>query len=258
MEPPLGLLRNSGCAWRSSPPAATAPAVGLFGYFGNRDYLSPGRLKPMPLAAASRENASASGAGDRCTPHFLSGEVLAEAFRLPRILESPQILQVLSVATIALELFVGFGLWSRRWRRGAFAAGFLFHALLLVLIGFYGGLLVFGVITLAPYLLFLGDEENSRRVVWDSRGAFPPTLVAWMRRLDWLEVLRFESCHLAANNSLELHEGSQVLRGFDALREMLAVLPLSFLWAPLLRLPGVRRLGEIAYGAIARVRGSGR
>jgi hypothetical protein len=181
---------------------------------------------------------------------FLSGGVLGEAFRIPEAFESTQILQALSVATIALELLLAFGLWSRRWQRGAFASGLIFHTLVLVMIGFYGGLVVFGVIILAPYLLFLRYEENAR-LVWDEHGVVSSRVAEWAKRLDWLKAFRFEPSRGVGHNSLQLHMGARAAHNFDALRETMSVLPLSFLWAPLLGLPGVRQLGGQAYRAAA-------
>ena len=183
--------------------------------------------------------------------YFLSGEVLGEAFRLPAFLESAALLQALSVATIGLELFLALALWSRRWQRAAFALGLVFHTLVLVLIGLYGGLVVFGVIILAPYLLFLRYESDARWVVWDEGGAFSRVAAAGLGRLDWLGALRWEASRAVEGDSLELHGGGAVLRGFDALREILSVLPVSFLWAPLLGLPGLRWLGGAAFRALA-------
>jgi hypothetical protein len=181
----------------------------------------------------------------KMNPYFLSGEVLGKAFRIPEAFEIPLLLQAMSAATIVLELFLAFALWSRRWQRAAFVAGLMFHTLVLVLIGFYGGLVVFGVTILAPYVLFLSYEPGSRLIVYGETDTFSRGVARWTERLDWLGAFRFRAAP-AVSGGLELDQGPTVRHGLDAVREILSVLPLSFLWAPLLALPGVRALYESA------------
>ena len=90
--------------------------------------------------------------------------------------------------------------------------------------------------------------------------------IRWARRLDWLGVLRYvgneEEEVLAANGitreaadeALHLVDGDGNHVGYDAVRRAAEVLPLTFLWAPLLGLPPVRWVGIRVYRRVARNR----
>jgi predicted DCC family thiol-disulfide oxidoreductase YuxK len=84
------------------------------------------------------------------------------------------------------------------------------------------------------------------------------------RRLDWLAAFRFvglndleEYRHLdvtpeSAAEAVQLVElDGRIYGGFEAVRRVLEVLPLTFLWAPYLALRPVRAVGDEAYRALA-------
>jgi predicted DCC family thiol-disulfide oxidoreductase YuxK len=128
------------------------------------------------------------------------------------------------------------------------------------------GLIVFSIVTLSVYLLFLNVPEQSRLVIWDDRCGFCGWWVRHLKRLDWLRIHRFEGstngAALAeagvtagqADEEIKLWDGRRVHGGIDAVREILKNLPVGFLWAQALAVPGIRWMGIRAYRAVARRR----
>jgi predicted DCC family thiol-disulfide oxidoreductase YuxK len=99
-------------------------------------------------------------------------------------------------------------------------------------------------------------------VVWDDGCGFCGTWVRWFRRLDWLRALRFvPRSELAsaglpvseeqAAQALQLVTPRRVRSGFGAVVGVAELLPVSFLWAPLLRLPPVMAIGSRVYANVA-------
>ena len=66
--------------------------------------------------------------------------------------------QVLGIATVMTEAFLGVALWSRRFRRLAFAVGFVFHAAIHALIP----MMFFSYLMAALYLVFVPPESVHR------------------------------------------------------------------------------------------------
>ena len=71
-------------------------------------------------------------------------------------------------------------------------AGFRLHGLVPMLMGPYAGLIVFTLLVWGVYVLFLDAMPQSRLVMWDDTCGFCRGWIAWLRRLDWLRVHRFE------------------------------------------------------------------
>lgn len=207
----------------------------------------------------------------KLNPDFLSGSVVASYLRragplaMPdswRFLEPMLILAVLAICT---EAFLAVALWSRRWRPAALVAALALH------VGITGWLeptyqlLVFSLATLPLLIVFLDGAPASRVVVWDDGCGFCATWVHWFRRLDWLQALRFvprsglaasgvEVSEDAAARALQLVYRRRAHGGFAAVGRVLEILPISFLWAPLLRLPPIAWVGERAYRRVAQRR----
>ena len=208
-------------------------------------------------------------AAGKLNSSFLSGEVLrTELFFGDRL--SPLILIVLSWATILLEWFLTFGLWNRYMQRPAFVLGALFHMTIPIAMPTqWAGLTIFSILSVSPYILFLHREPQPGLVVWDDECSFCRTWIRLFEFLDWLSVYRFAGSsnpaalleigitHAEADVELKLKTGGRVLGGFDAVREILCNLPVTFLLAPLLSLPGIRDLGHRAYRAVAARRRCG-
>ncbi|MBK9166380.1 MAG: HTTM domain-containing protein [Bryobacterales bacterium] len=98
---------------------------------------------------------------------FLSGRVIEEAFEfLPGVLRLPEVFVATSWLTVVLELFIGIGLWIPGARLVAIAGGILLHSLVPVLIGLYGGLVVFSTSILGTYWLFLNQREFAALEQW--------------------------------------------------------------------------------------------
>jgi predicted DCC family thiol-disulfide oxidoreductase YuxK len=195
----------------------------------------------------------------------LSGEMLMRSASLPAALETPLFVRAASVGTVATEFFLGAALWIAPLRYWAFLVGFGFHGLIPSMASM-GGLIVAGAIMLSVYILFLDVPERSRLVIWDDQCGFCGWWVRHLKRLDWLRLHRFEGstndAALAeagvtreeADEEIQLWDGVRLHGGIDAVREILKNLPVGFLWAQALALPGIRWLGMRAYRAVARRR----
>jgi predicted DCC family thiol-disulfide oxidoreductase YuxK len=100
-------------------------------------------------------------------------------------------------------------------------------------------------------------------VVWDDGCGFCAGWVRWFRRLDWLHALRFVPRSQLAASGLPVGEeaaaralqiilpGGRTKGGFAAVTRVMEILPVSYLWAPLLRLPPIAALGERIYRRVA-------
>jgi predicted DCC family thiol-disulfide oxidoreductase YuxK len=200
---------------------------------------------------------------------YLSGSVVAAMLRHDGPLAMPvgwrtfEVMAAAAMLAILVEGFLAVALWLPRWRRTAFVVGLILHAGLVVWFEPGPKLAVFGLIALAPYALFLRAEPGSRVVVWDDSCGFCSRWVAWIQRLDWLSALRFvpgsnlsELKRLGvsqeeADHALQLRSREQDGSGFGAVVASLEVMPISFLWAPLLRVWPVWTIGNRAYRRVA-------
>jgi predicted DCC family thiol-disulfide oxidoreductase YuxK len=199
---------------------------------------------------------------------FLSGSVIAASLRREGLLAVPdgwrsaEPMLVLALLAICLEAFVAVALWSPRWRSTGFVAGLALHGGITGWLSPTYQLLVFSLVMLPLYLTFLDTAPSSLVVVWDDGCGFCAAWVRWFVRLDWLRVLRFVPrsqlagsgipvSEEAAAAALQLVDEGRVYAGFAAVTRVAEVLPISFLWAPLLRLPPVAAVGERVYGRVA-------
>lgn len=204
----------------------------------------------------------------KLNPDFLSGSVVASYLRDAGPLAVPdswrflEPMLALSVLAICGEAFLCVALWFRQWQPAA----------MVVALGLHGGitgwleptyqLLVFSVAMLPLVILFLHATPAGRVVVWDDGCGFCASWVRWFRRLDWLAALRFvPRSELAASGvavtdeaaarALQLVSREEVRGGFAAVGRVLEILPVSFLWGPLLRLPPIAWIGERLYRRVA-------
>jgi hypothetical protein len=109
----------------------------------------------------------------KLNPEFLSGNKLRLSLRLSEESAPTELLVALAWATIALEIFLSFALWSERLRPWAILSGVIFHAAILLGIGMYGGLVVFSVTIVGTYFVFLtpGELERARAAIERATGA---------------------------------------------------------------------------------------
>ncbi|HEX6139812.1 MAG TPA: HTTM domain-containing protein [Candidatus Limnocylindria bacterium] len=199
---------------------------------------------------------------------FLAGSVVASYLRRSGPLAVPedwrfvQPMMVLALLAICMEAFVAVALWLPRWRPAAMVVAIALH------VGITGwleptyALGVFSVLMLPLLLVFLDVEPGHHVVVWDDGCGFCATWVKWFRRLDWLHALEFvPRSRLAASGlpvsedeaarALQLVTPRGVRAGFAAVTRIAEVLPVGYLWAPLLRMPPVAFVGERAYRRVA-------
>jgi hypothetical protein len=95
----------------------------------------------------------------KINPWFLSGEVLGRAIIRPAFLHTPETLIALSWATIAFEASMAIALWIKPLRRWAITGGVIFHTMVPLMMGLYGGLVVFSASIVGAYVLFLDRQE---------------------------------------------------------------------------------------------------
>lgn len=160
----------------------------------------------------------------------------------------------MAVGAILLELFLAAGLWFARVRPAAFVIGLALHGGMVLILsqGIRGvtRLTIFAVLALSCCLLFLDVPPRGRTVVWDGSRPWCATWVRWVQRLDWLGALRFvpdeagDYVHGGRPGIALVDLEEERHTGFEAVRRILEVLPVSFLWAPVLGLAPVRALGR--------------
>jgi predicted DCC family thiol-disulfide oxidoreductase YuxK len=200
---------------------------------------------------------------------YLSGEVLERSARSPLSELAEPMVIVASASAIVVELFLSVALWSERLQKIAFPLGLSLHLMIVATLENPLPLIPFGILALSPYVLFLRAEPASRLVVWDDSCAFCGRWIAVLRRLDLLGVHRFVGSGDPAafvgtgvtpdqaERAIQLVAGGRRVEGYDALRKVLEVSPLTFLVAPLLGLAPLARLGRRAYRHVAGRRACG-
>jgi predicted DCC family thiol-disulfide oxidoreductase YuxK len=203
----------------------------------------------------------------KVNPDFLSGTTVATSLRrvgplaIPDAWRSMEPMLILAVLAVCAEGFVALAIWSPRWRPTGFVIALGLHASLAAWFAPTYPLIIFGVAMLPLLLLFL-DAAPGRVVVWDDGCGFCATWVKWFTRLDWLHALRFVSrselptsglpvSEDAAARALQIVWSDGVHGGFAAVTRILEIIPVAFLWAPLLRLPPIAWAGEIGYRWVA-------
>ena len=172
-------------------------------------------------------------------PAWLRDGPIGRFVALPTSLRVPALFLALGVATVLVEAFLAFGLWTRRTRPLAFVTGLAFHTAIPLTMAPRSSLLVFSIATLAPYILFLDARPASRRVAYDPTSARQARWAARCARLDWLALFRFEP---VAGARWEVSGPDGSWHGRRGLIAVLEGLPVSFLWAPALRwIPALAR-----------------
>jgi predicted DCC family thiol-disulfide oxidoreductase YuxK len=203
----------------------------------------------------------------KVSPGYLSGAVLRWNFQwfpwaghIP-----PRLLVAAALFSIAVEIFLSIGIWFAAARPFVFVLGAGLHLFTVTSLEptLRSELGVFALITLSMYLPLVNAAPQRRTVVWDENCTFCRIWVRWFRRLDWLRVHRFVGSsgpevlgstgisQGEADHAIQLVSSEERLAGFAAIRAILEVLPVSFLWAPILRLPVITWLGDRGYQYVA-------
>jgi predicted DCC family thiol-disulfide oxidoreductase YuxK len=204
----------------------------------------------------------------KLNPSFLAGQSIMKSTRMAGLLHQTWLSMGAAAATVGVEFFLALALWVPALRRTAFVFGLLLH------LGIFVGMdrqhtsvmFTFGVTMLAPYLLFLEQSPASRLVIWDDSCTFCRRSIAFFRAFDWLRIHRYEGssspdalreAHVTrqdADDELKLSFEGRTVGGFDAVREVLCLLPIAFLWAPLLAIPPIPAIGRGLYRRVAERR----
>lgn len=196
---------------------------------------------------------------------FLSGSLLAGTLGtglvpFPESLRTPSFLSLVAAVAVATELFIAIFIWRKSFRPAAFVLGLGLHAGITLFMFGTLQLLVFSLLMLALYPLFLIREPLV--VVWDDECA---SCRDWIARFGWLDVLKTLdpvgkhaprnpiSAHQVERSMHLLHDG-ETSSGFRAVLLILEHLIPTLWFASVLRLPGIRNIGERWYRWQARRR----
>lgn len=199
---------------------------------------------------------------------YVSGAVLNAQLGWGSILPFPdglrrwEVMSVLALLSILTEAFLAVALWSPRLRSVGFGLGLAFHIAIVLGMDPAAELIVFSLLMFSLYLLHLDAPVDSRLVIWDDSCSFCGSTVRCLRRWDWLRVHRVVGASTleelpAGVSRADTIEALQLVTpqgraaGFEAVRTILEVLPISFLWAPWLGGRVIRRVGARAYAAVA-------
>jgi predicted DCC family thiol-disulfide oxidoreductase YuxK len=236
---------------------------------GTREYIPAGMVNLIRLQLSIVYFYTAIA---KVSAAYLSGAVLRASFRwIPWAEHVPRrLLVAAALVSIAMELFLAIGIWFAAARPFVFVIGAAFHAFTVASLppAWRVELAAFALVTLSMYLPFVNAIPHRRTVIWDDNCAFCRTWIEWCRRLDWLRVHRFVGASDAdvlrenglsreeADRAVQIVSSDERLAGFPAVRAILEVLPVSFLWAPLLRWPLITRMGDRGYEYVAARRSS--
>jgi len=213
------------------------------------------------------------GALAKLSIDFVSGRVLFSASSerfftlLGPLRGEPIALVPISIAVIAVELFLAVAPWVPRLRGLVLAIAAPFHlGMILFLSGNLAGVLalsVFGAIQLTILLVVFAPRDRLV-VVWDDQCSFCSRWVRAFTRLDHLRLLDLRPLSQAgdyaatgirqeaARDALQLRAADGSIHGgFEAVRRIAYALPLTMLLAPWLSLWPVRAIGGRAYRRVA-------
>jgi hypothetical protein len=147
------------------------------------------------------------------------------------LLSSPTLHAVLAPSAIALEMFVGLGLWSRRTRLAAVAGATMFHALVEVT----ARVQVFSYLCLAALAIWAVPRVRDRVLRVRTESTPGARLLGRVRHLDWLARFRVEEfsapAHEAGGSRDDVtlcDRDGRVFTGDEAVRRTRLRLPLTF------------------------------
>ncbi len=210
--------------------------------------LAPDRALLWPLWLLRFEFAStyvASATSKFLDPDWRDGTVLYDRVLQARLRldESPlpaalvefiatrSVHAVLAPATIALELFVGLGLWSRHTRLAAVFGATMFHALVEVT----AKVQVFSYLCLAALAIWATPQVRDRVLRVREESTVGARLLRRVRHLDWLARFRVEACSARVSDEgapvddvVLVERDGRVFTGADAVRRTKLRLPLTF------------------------------
>jgi len=231
---------------------------------GTREYIPAG---PVLLICLQLSVVYFYAAVAKISDAYLSGVVLRRNFQwFPWADRIPsRLLVAAAFFSIAMEIFLAIGIWFVATRPFVFVLGAGFHLFTVSSLtpSLRPQLGVFALITVSMYLSFLNAWPQERTVIWDDNCRFCRTWVRWFRRLDWLRVHRFVrssdpevlrstgTSQEEADRAIQLVSPKERLAGFAAVRAILEVLTVSFVWAPILRLPVITQVGDRCYAYVA-------
>jgi predicted DCC family thiol-disulfide oxidoreductase YuxK len=220
------------------------------------------------------------GAVAKTSVDFVSGTVLFAVFSRQPVaaiagdwLLDSSILIPLSLAVIGCELLLAMGVWRQSLRAWTLAVAGPLHVGMIAFLAISGlevvRLMVFGALQLIVLLFLFGPGWTGERVVvvWDDSCGFCAAWTRLFRRLDWLGVIRlvplsdpaqYEHLGITQANAahalqLRLSDGARH-GGYEAVRRIAYLLPLTMLLAPWLALPPVRYVGDRVYRRVAESR----
>ncbi|MEO8245855.1 MAG: HTTM domain-containing protein [Chloroflexota bacterium] len=203
---------------------------------------------------------------------YLSGTVVASTLRrdgalaIPEAWRAQEWMMALAVISILAEIGLAIGLWIPRWRPSAFVLGVALHGAIAIWLLPTDQLIVFGMMMLPIYILFVDARPASHVVVWDDACTFCTSTIRWVRRLDWLHAMTFapgSDDAVLRRYGISRHEADEAIQlvghrgrssGYAAMAGIFELLPLTFLVAPIMRIPPISSVGRRVYARVARQR----
>lgn len=201
----------------------------------------------------------ASGGGKLLDADWRGGLVLGDRFarfayqaldrgvpqRVVEFAQQPWVTSALAKAAIATELFLAFGLWTKKTRVFALWWGTMFH----LTIEATSQVEIFTWLTLTMYGLFVTPDVGARKLFFDRSRARGVVLARLVGLLDWLarfEIRAWEPDDIKEGHALVIvrRDGTPAT-GVRALAMVARCTPLLFpLWAPLAFVASFTRHGD--------------
>jgi Vitamin K-dependent gamma-carboxylase len=148
-------------------------------------------------------------------------------------LATPMMSSLIAKGAIFSELFIAFGLQSKRTRRFALWWGMIFH----LMIETTSAVELFTYVTLVAYAFFVTPDVQARKFQFDASNAFAKFAGRALRLLDWFsrfEVSAWADDIAASDRAIVVtrRDGTRVT-GFEAWTAVAEATPLFFLlWVP--------------------------
>ena len=103
------------------------------------------------------------------------------------LLSNRQFAEIMTIAALAQEYFLAFGLWLPWTRRLAIWVGLIFHGYIEI----SDAVLAFSYLSLGTYFLAISPYKQNRTFYYHPDHAHHQFWVRWMQRLDWFDKIKF-------------------------------------------------------------------
>lgn len=174
--------------------------------------------------------------------------------------------QLVSIGIITTVAFLAIGLWIPRLKKASLYVGMCLHICIIIMMDIY----MYSALMFVLYIAFVHPRPRQYTVLYDGLCLMCNRARTFVTPFDWLQRITFVDIYDAqAVSMLKFPAPAQEVlltdmylidasghehRGFYAWRKIITLLPLTFLFSPLLYIPGIPTLGEKIYRHIADTR----